>query len=267
MNGSIAPTRISDSTASSAGGAEQHDDRRPGPSRPGPPWPSGSPWPPSVALGFVNWKTSDSDVARRSGAIDDEHRLLDERALRRVARREREDRRDEQPDRGEDEQRRVRAGDLRAERLGPVAQAAEQDARAEDEQQVADDRAGDRRLDDLDQAGLEREERDDQLGDVAERRVEDAADLRPGERPEALGRQADDPGQPEDRRRRRRRRERRVGVEAEVEDDRGDADDDGADERDPRRSGRAGPRIGMPPRAAVRRRSSRDILAVGRRAP
>ena len=49
---------------------------------------------------------------------------------------------------------------------------------AEDQQQVADDRAGQRRLDDLDQAGLQGEERDDQLGDVAERRVEDAADLR-----------------------------------------------------------------------------------------
>ena len=46
----------------------------------------------------------------------------------------------------------------------------------------------------------ESEERDDQLGDVAERRVEDAADLRPGDRAEPLGRQADDPGEAEDRR-------------------------------------------------------------------
>ena len=58
------------------------------------------------------------------------------------------------------------------------------------------------RLDDVDQAGLEREERDDQLGDVAERRVEDAADLRPGDRAEPLRGLADQPGEPEDRERR-----------------------------------------------------------------
>ncbi len=47
--------------------------------------------------------------------------------------------------------------------------------------------------------GLQGEEGDDQLGDVAERRVEDAADLRAGERAETLGREADDPRQPQDR--------------------------------------------------------------------
>ena len=52
----------------------------------------------------------------------------------------------------------------------------------------------------VDEPGLQGEERDDQLGDVAERRVEDAADLRPGERAEPLGGEADDPGEAEDRR-------------------------------------------------------------------
>ena len=45
----------------------------------------------------------------------------------------------------------------------------------------------------VDQAGLEREERDDQLGDVAERRVEDAADLRSGIAPSRSVDEPDDP--------------------------------------------------------------------------
>ena len=47
----------------------------------------------------------------------DEHRLLDEAALRRLGGRRGEHRRDEQPDRGEHEERGVRAGDLLAEPL------------------------------------------------------------------------------------------------------------------------------------------------------
>ena len=82
---------------------------------------------------------------------------------------------------------------------------------------------GQRRLDHLDQAGLQSEERDDQLGDVAERRVEDAADLGPGQRPEPLGREADHPGQPQDRRRGHDEDDRRVRVQPEVEHDRDDA--------------------------------------------
>ena len=93
-----------------------------------------------------------------------------------------------------------------------MAQPADQHARAEHEQQVADDRAGQRRLHDLDQAGLQREERDDQLGDVAERGVEDPADLRAGQRPEPLGGQPDDPGEPEDRGRRHDEDHGLVGV-------------------------------------------------------
>ena len=70
----------------------------------------------------------------------------------------------------------------------------------------------------VDQAGLEREERDDQLGDVAEGRVEDPADLGPGERAEPLRREADDPGQAEDRRGRDDEDRRALDVEHEVED-------------------------------------------------
>ena len=52
----------------------------------------------------------------------------------------------------------------------------------EDQQQVADDRAGQRGLDDLDRIRPEEgEEGDDQLGGVAEGGVEEPADLRPRE--------------------------------------------------------------------------------------
>ena len=56
--------------------------------------------------------------------------------------------------------------------------AADQHRGAHDQQQVAEDRADDRGLDDLLQALLEREQRDDQLRRVAERDVQQAADAR-----------------------------------------------------------------------------------------
>src|SRR5690606_3321683 len=49
-------------------------------------------------------------------------------------------------------------------------------AQAEDQQDVADDRAGDRRLDQVVKPGPERHDRDDQLGGVAEGRVQQPAD-------------------------------------------------------------------------------------------
>jgi hypothetical protein len=55
----------------------------------------------------------------------------------------------------------------------------DQDRRAETEQAVADDRAGDRRLDDLDVARAEHEQREDELGGVAEGHVQQTADRRP----------------------------------------------------------------------------------------
>ena len=147
-------------------------------------------------------------------------------------RRQREDRGHEKPDQGQHEQRRVRPGDLLAERLGPVAKAADEDACPHDEQQVADDRARQRGLDDVDESGLQGEERDDQLGDVAERRVEDAADLRAGDRPQPFRRETHDPGKTEDRRGRQHEEERRVGMEAEVEDDGQDAHGDRREQND-----------------------------------
>ena len=69
-------------------------------------------------------------------------------------------------------------------------QAADEHRGAHDEQDVAEDRADQRRLDDLLQALVEREEGDDQLGRVAERDVQEAADARARARRELLGRAA-----------------------------------------------------------------------------
>jgi hypothetical protein len=59
-----------------------------------------------------------------------------------------------------------------------AADAADQHRRAQHQQHVADDRADDRRLDDLVQARLEREEGDDQLRRVAEGDVQQPPDSR-----------------------------------------------------------------------------------------
>ena len=59
--------------------------------------------------------------------------------------------------------------------LRAVPEPADEARGAEDQQQVADDAAGDRGLDDLDVVGAQRDERDDQLRGVAERGVEQAA--------------------------------------------------------------------------------------------
>ena len=56
--------------------------------------------------------------------------------------------------------------------------AAEEEREAEHEQEVPDDAAGERAAHDFEQAVRDREERDDQLGRVPERRVQEAADAR-----------------------------------------------------------------------------------------
>ena len=53
-NPSMAPTRISDSSASSAA-ATSSTTTAVRIDQAGPAWPSGSPWPPSVCAGLVNW--------------------------------------------------------------------------------------------------------------------------------------------------------------------------------------------------------------------
>ena len=59
--------------------------------------------------------------------------------------------------------------------LRRAAEAADEERQPEHQQQVADDAAGDRGLDQLDVALAQRDDRDDQLGGVAEGRVEEAA--------------------------------------------------------------------------------------------
>jgi hypothetical protein len=73
-----------------------------------------------------------------------------------------------------------------------------QDAQAEDEQDIADDRTGDRRFDDVVEATLQRHERDDQLGGVAERRIEKTAEARTGAFGQDLGGAAHQAGERHD---------------------------------------------------------------------
>ena len=107
----------------------------------------------------------------------------------------------------------VRTG-AAAEALDAVAQAAGEERQAEDEQAVGEDRPDERGLDDDDQPGLEREERDEQLGQVAEGRLEDAGLARAEPVAELVGARADDPGEPGEGDR-RDDEDRRVGRPAE----------------------------------------------------
>src|SRR4028118_2128569 len=83
----------------------------------------------------------------------------------------REDRGQGEGDGDDGEHRGVDAGYSRGEGLGAVLEAAEQQARAEHEEHVADDGADDRGLDHGGQARREGEDGDDELGGVAEGRV------------------------------------------------------------------------------------------------
>ena len=88
-----------------------------------------------------------------------------------------------------------RADGRGVEPLRPVAQAAEEEGQPEHEQGVGEDRADERGLDDDDEAGLEAEDRDEQLGQVAERRLEDARRARAEPVAELVRALADEAGQ------------------------------------------------------------------------
>ena len=90
---------------------------------------------------------------------------------------------------------------------------------AEDEQQVADDAAGERATDDLVESVVDREQRDDQLRRVAERRVQEAADARAGVAGGMLGRLADQPCERDQRQRREHEERDVVGVGRKPYDD------------------------------------------------
>ena len=102
-------------------------------------------------------------------------------------------------------------------------------AAAEHEQRGRDDRAGDRAANDVRQAAADREERDDQLGRVAEARVQEAADAGARVLGDVLGRLTDQ----ERERHERRRGEHEAGRAADAEREMGDERDRGERERDP----------------------------------
>ena len=73
----------------------------------------------------------------------------------------------------------VHAGDLGVEGLLLVAEAAEEECGSEHQEEVADDRPRDRQLHDLHLAAQDQEGRNDQLGQIGERGVEEPADAGP----------------------------------------------------------------------------------------
>jgi hypothetical protein len=75
---------------------------------------------------------------------------------------------------GKHEQYHHMAGALGGEALGAVPQSPDDEGQAEDEEHVGEDRADERGLDDADQAGAEREDPEEQLGEVAERGLHDS---------------------------------------------------------------------------------------------
>ncbi len=81
---------------------------------------------------------------------------------------------------------------------GLVADAARGEREPEHEQQVAHDRADQRGLDDGELAGGDEEDADDELGQVAHGRVEQAAALRTESHGQLLGRLANEPRQGND---------------------------------------------------------------------
>ena len=91
------------------------------------------------------------------------------------------------------------SGGVRIEPLFFSADAPGEHGRTQHEQGVADDRAHDRRLDHRVEPGTQRGEGDDQLGGVAERRVEEPPDAFPGFLGELLGGPAHPARQGQDR--------------------------------------------------------------------
>ena len=122
-----------------------------------------------------------------------------------------EERRGDQRGERQQQHRRLRVRSGAVERLLVAVPAADEHGRAQHEQDVPDDRADDRRLDDLVQPLLQGEEGDDQLGGVAEGDVEEAADAGAAAGGELLGgaahqrggRDHAERGRDEDQRRRR----------------------------------------------------------------
>ncbi len=114
---------------------------------------------------------------------------------------------------------------------------------AEDEQEVPDHASRERAADDLRETVVHRDQRDDELGRVAERRVEEAADPRPGVLGGVLRRLADQPRERDERERREHELERLRRMHEVVQRDR---------ERRERERPRRGLRVPRPEKATDR---------------
>src|SRR6266511_5088151 len=104
----------------------------------------------------------------------------------------------------------VHAGGMRAVSLLGMAEPADEQRQPQDQEEVPDDRADEGGLHHVQLALQDQEDRDDELGHVAERGVEQPAGLRPGVRRELLGGPPDESGQREDGQGRREEREQLV---------------------------------------------------------
>jgi hypothetical protein len=89
----------------------------------------------------------------------------------------------------------------RVEALEPVPKPPDGERESENENAVREDRADQRGLHELDQAVVEGEEGDEQLGQVAERRLNSARARRAEAAAELLSREPDGAGEPGDRER------------------------------------------------------------------
>ena len=121
-----------------------------------------------------------------------------------------EDRRDQQPERCQHQQARRSSARHGVERLARRLEPPGEHRCPQAEQEVADDRAGDRRLDDVDQPLLEGEQADDDLGGVAERGVQQAPAVGPSVLGQRLGGVPHQARQRRDRQRRRREDQDRI---------------------------------------------------------
>ena len=145
-----------------------------------------------------------ADDEKARDELGDAHR----RRARGIGVRGEEERRHDEADRRDHEQRDARAGEARIELLRAVLQAARELRGAEHEEQIADDRAGDRCLDEIDEPGAQREDRDDELREIPERRVDESTERGTGVRGELLGGGAQQARERNDRDRARARRRR-----------------------------------------------------------
>src|SRR5512132_3275892 len=115
---------------------------------------------------------------------------------------------------------------------------ADEEREAENEQDVADDASGQRAADDLGQPLVDRQQRDDQLGRVAEGRVQEPADARAGVVGRVLRRLADQPGERDERKCRQDEQLDVAEIEQVIRGDRDGREAEGAPEDLPRHEAR-----------------------------